>query len=248
MDEYQVKKAGDPVVNQPSQTTDAENYVLNLDHEDVKTWSPQQVADQFLANIGLGYLGEQFVMNKIGGNVLANLNESHLKEMGVSVLGDRIFLLEMVSYLKRKKIDVARSQALWTGQTPAPGCPYKRNCCELCCPEFFYGPTRWRVTGQGIFYKDEPSCCFCCGTVNQEYIDYRFLKDLELKESRFCCCWRAKILEIYSEDKDSGASHRPEEGLAPDGAFAPHILKHPEANKVEKIIRNAWTQARLVAD
>ena len=84
--------------------------------------------------------------------------------MGVSVLGDRIFLLEMVSYLKKKKIDMARSQALWSGQTPADGCPYKRNCTELCCPEFFYGPTRWRVTGQGIFYKDEPSCCFCCGT------------------------------------------------------------------------------------
>ena len=84
--------------------------------------------------------------------------------MGLSCLGDRIFLLEMVSYLKKKKIDVSRSQSLWSGQMPADGCPYKRNCTELCCPEFFYGPTKWRVTGQGIFYKDEPSCCFCCGT------------------------------------------------------------------------------------
>lgn len=85
--------------------------------------------------------------------------------------------------------------------------------------------------------------------VNQEYIDYRFLKDLELKETRFCCCWRAKILEIYSEDKDGGGSHRPAgDDSPPDSAFAPHILKHPEAPKVEKIIRNAWTQARLVAD
>ena len=84
--------------------------------------------------------------------------------------------------------------------------------------------------------------------VSQEYIDYRFLKDLELKETRFCCCWRAKVLEIYSEDKDESASHRPEDGTPPGGSFAPHILKHPEAIKVEKIIRNAWTQARLVAD
>lgn len=57
------------------------------------------------------------------------------------------------------------------------------------------------------------------------------------------------MLEIYSEDKDGSAAHRPEDGGAPlDGSFAPHILKHPEAAKVEKIIRNAWTQARLVAD
>lgn len=37
MAEYQVKVAGDVVVNQPTQTSDAENYVLNLDHEEVKS-------------------------------------------------------------------------------------------------------------------------------------------------------------------------------------------------------------------
>ena len=33
------------------------------------------MSDQFLTNIGLAYLGEQFVINKIGGNVLASLTE-----------------------------------------------------------------------------------------------------------------------------------------------------------------------------
>ena len=37
MADYQVKVAGDAVVQQPTQTSDAENYVLNLDHEDVKS-------------------------------------------------------------------------------------------------------------------------------------------------------------------------------------------------------------------
>ena len=39
MADYQVKVAGDPVVQQPTQTSDAENYVLNLDHEEVKSKS-----------------------------------------------------------------------------------------------------------------------------------------------------------------------------------------------------------------
>ena len=33
------------------------------------------MADEFLGNIGLQYLGEQFVGNKIGGNILACLTE-----------------------------------------------------------------------------------------------------------------------------------------------------------------------------
>lgn len=38
MADYQVKVAGgDAVVQQPTQTSDAENYVLNLDHEEVKS-------------------------------------------------------------------------------------------------------------------------------------------------------------------------------------------------------------------
>ena len=39
MAEYQVKIAGDAVVEQPTLVSDAENYVLNLDHEDVKSKS-----------------------------------------------------------------------------------------------------------------------------------------------------------------------------------------------------------------
>ena len=82
--------------------------------------------------------------------------------------------------------------------------------------------------------------------VSTEYMDFRFFKDLELKENFFfCCCCKRHALEMYVEDKDSKASERDPSA----GAFtAPHILLHPEAAKVERIVRNAWAQARLVAD
>ena len=82
--------------------------------------------------------------------------------------------------------------------------------------------------------------------VSTEYMDFRFFKDLELKENFFfCCCCKRYALEMYVEDKDAKASERDPSA----GAFtAPHILLHPEAAKVERIVRNAWSQARLVAD
>ena len=82
--------------------------------------------------------------------------------------------------------------------------------------------------------------------VSTEYMDFRFFKDLELKENFFfCCCCKRYALEMYVEDKDAKGSERDPSANA---FTAPHILLHPEAAKVEQIVRNAWTQARLVAD
>ena len=37
MAEYERKRLRDPITDQPEQTSDAENYVINLDHEQVKS-------------------------------------------------------------------------------------------------------------------------------------------------------------------------------------------------------------------
>ena len=77
-------------------------------------------------------------------------------------------------------------------------------------------------------------------------MDYRFFKDLELKEGYACCCCCKRFqLEMYVDDKDSKASERKEET---PGFPTPHVLLHPDAAKVEHIIRNAWSSARLVAE
>ena len=77
-------------------------------------------------------------------------------------------------------------------------------------------------------------------------MDYRFFKDLELKEEHLCCCFCVRNkLELYVNDKDSQATER---GDSSATFSAPHVLLHPEAPAVEKIIRNAWNSARLVAE
>lgn len=77
-------------------------------------------------------------------------------------------------------------------------------------------------------------------------MDYRFFKDLELKEERLCCCFCQRYrLELYVDDKDASGAEKASE----DNAFpTPHQLIHPDAPKVEKIVRNAWNNARLVAE
>jgi len=237
------------VTSQPAGQSGTENYVLDLDAQQVATWTPEDVINFFVEKVGLGYLNEAFLANKITGRALMLLTEDHLKEMGVHAIGDRVYLIDMIGLLKKKKKELETSATLWSGETPATGFAYSKGCCHgigrILCP-CCITRTYWKVTAQGVFYREVPPFRKHFGTVSTEYMDFRFFKDLELKENFFfCCCCKRHALEMYVEDKDSKASERDPSA----GAFtAPHILLHPEAAKVERIVRNAWAQARLVAD
>ena len=87
--------------------------------------------------------------------------QGHLHELGITILGDRIYLMELIGLLKKKKKEVELSAAKWSGMTPAPGIAYKEDCGECCLAYFLpccLAKTYWRVTGQGVFYKREPPC------------------------------------------------------------------------------------------
>ena len=44
-----------------------------------------------------------------------------MKEMGVNAIGDRVYMLDMILLLKKKKKELESSATLWSGETPAPG-------------------------------------------------------------------------------------------------------------------------------
>ena len=52
------------------------------------------------------------------------------------------------------------------------------------------------MTGQGIRWKKGST-----GTI--KFVDYRFVKDLELRSDTCCCCCVRSELEIYADHKDS---------------------------------------------
>lgn len=238
-----------PVIQvQPAAVSGIENYVIDLDANQVASWSAEDVVEQFVNRIGCSYASELFLANKITGKSLMMLREDHLKEMGVSAIGDRVYMLEMIGMLKKKKIEQQTTATLWSAETPADGCAYNKNCWHCirrytcpCCVSRTY----WKVTGQGVFYRKVPPCREHFGTVSTEFMDYRFFKDLELKEEHACCCFCQRYkLQLFVDDKDSSGAERVTEGFS---VPLPHELMHPDAPTAEKIIRNAWNQANLVA-
>ena len=85
--------------------------------------------------------------------------------------------------------------------------------------------------------------------VETQFIDYRFVKDLELRQQpRFCCCCVGKELLIFADDKDSVSTRQAAEAVTQSAELAPVTILHPDVNRAESIIRNAWADAKLVAD
>ena len=82
-----------------------------------------------------------------------------------------------------------------------------------------------------------------------QFIDYRFVKDLELRQQpRFCCCCVGKELLIFADDKDSVSTRQSTALVSQSEDQAPVVILHPDVNRAEGIIRNAWADAKLVAD
>jgi hypothetical protein len=243
------------VTQQPrSKKRELEEFVRDLDPTQVQEWSEHDVVEKYLRPLNMEHLAKPFTENKINGAVLMALEESHLKEIGVTMVGERILFIEYLKLLKKHKRDADRSRSLWTATTPHLSLAYHRNCGEFCfhlCCNCCVATTEWRVTGQGIRWRKNRAAINCCGDVETQFIDYRFLKDLEIRKDPkcFCCCVGTELL-IYADDKDA-VSVRQSKSTSGYGTVQdsePVSILHPDAARAESLIRNAWADAKLVAD
>lgn len=221
---------------------DADNILKQMDIQKVREWSEEDVNTNFLTPLGFSYAAKIFKEHKINGPCLINITEEHLKELGAFLLGDRLSFMEFLTILKKKKRQLDRSATLWSGMTPHISCSYSDNLgqflfryfCRCCVPK-----TEWRVTAQGLRYTSYPATIALFKETERDFIDFRFLKDLEIRTAPTCmCCCRGHELLIYADD-----SSEKEVGKARDD---PIIINHPDAIKLEETIRNAWAEARLV--
>jgi len=67
--------------------------------QDLQLWSLDKVSE-WLVSVGLGHLKEIFQEHRISGDVLMDLTQTDLTEMGVSALGDRKRILRGIALLR----------------------------------------------------------------------------------------------------------------------------------------------------
>ena len=220
--------------------TDTDAVLKKLELSRVREWSENDVINNFLQPLGFDYCSKAFEQQRITGPALVALTEEHLKELNVMLLGDRVLFLEYLGILRKKKRQQERAKSLWTGTTPHVSCAYSSNpgqylfwfCCPCCVAK-----TTWSITPQGLRSSAYPASLNLVGETQRDFIDFRFLKDLEIHSAPTCmCCCRGHELLIYADDPSENSAKHDE----------PTVISHPEAILVESIIRNAWAEARLV--
>lgn len=75
----------------------------SLEYQDLQFWTSDRVSE-WLASIGLGHLKELFQEHRISGDILVDLSQTDLSEMGVSALGDRKRILRGIALLQLPQI------------------------------------------------------------------------------------------------------------------------------------------------
>mmetsp|Transcript_22657 Transcript_22657/g.57744 ORF Transcript_22657/g.57744 Transcript_22657/m.57744 type:complete len:257 (-) Transcript_22657:226-996(-) len=236
---------------QPSKKTartDLEELLHSIPIEDILGWNVQEAAS-LLDLLQMPQYKKNFLENEINGKVLLSLSEAHLMGLNIVVVGDRLILEGALRVLRRRRIDYEQNRTLWEGFTP-PSCEYSSSCVQCCCFCCYY-KTFYKVTPQGIRRRPDRGGCWTCITCQcmkprrTDFVDFRFLKDIEIeKRNCCCCCWPLTSLHIVSASQFDPEGEK--DGFV--GNDSEMKLYHPEAEKVESIIRNAWQCARLVQD
>jgi SAM domain (Sterile alpha motif) len=83
--------------------------------ERYEVWSSRKLAD-YVEQYGLKGYGSMIVTHKITGKVAPLLTDSDLKEMGMTVVGDRLRFKQLILQLGRKARYIARDKPIWRGE------------------------------------------------------------------------------------------------------------------------------------
>eukprot|EP00980_Cylindrotheca_fusiformis_P010869 scaffold2466_cov120-Cylindrotheca_fusiformis.AAC.5 len=178
--------------------------------ENYQEWTPQDVAE-YLKDSNLGAYSEAFLKHKISGRLLHLLTDSDLKDMGISIVGDRLRIKSLTGALGKKQRYDRRAKVWWEGTERLYFSDCEGCCMTLggCCPE---DPSTYKLTTNHLKIKTvEPSRIGCvrlpCShewSVNN--IDLSQVADVDVIGEpapcfqKVCCCAHGKgHIEITTE-------------------------------------------------
>jgi len=101
----------------------------------VLVWDGEQLAS-WLDALGLGALAPNFLAHNVNGGTVFLLTEDHLKELGFSVVGDRLYFIELLTQLYDDIVNWSASLGIQLATHPVP--PLRKLGLSL-------QPTSWTV-------------------------------------------------------------------------------------------------------
>lgn len=138
----------------------------NMNPENFERWTASELAD-FLKTCDLGDYSEMVMQHGITGEVAPRMTENDLKEMGVSLIGDRKRFTAAIETVQKAARKVEREKTIWEGDQVLwiswfDAC---RGTWCGCCP---VDAAHYKLTGTHLQFKTmEPRRCgpirCCCG-------------------------------------------------------------------------------------
>ena len=128
-------------------------------------WSTSQVAD-WLGKMQLFEHQQAFRQQRITGDVLEQLKEHHLKELGVNIIGERVSLMKAIAKLHHGAVNRQRFRIIWEDDEVR----YRRGpagyaCDHLCCLPCCIDMDHYKLTGSTLVLierdtkKHNDLCC-----------------------------------------------------------------------------------------
>jgi hypothetical protein len=173
-------------------------------------WDEDQLA-QYLTQHSLGQYAETFKHHKINGAIAPYIKDSDLKDMQITIVGDRLRIQRCLAELKSQARFHKRIQSLWEGQERLFYGNFDKNvgtCCGFCPVD----PSTYRLTTNHLKVKKvRPVRCGPCvlgcfgATYVNNNIDLSKVDDVDVFGipapciQRTCCCAKGKdIVEVES--------------------------------------------------
>ena len=216
------------------------NELSALNEEaNVSAWTTKEVGD-WLGKLGLGEHAKSFEQNRITGEMLHVITESHLKEMNVNIIGQRIIFMSECTRIRRHAVNKIRFQTLWeTDAEMYTNGPVDWLCQQLCCVPCCEQPDHYKLTASSmsLTLKQKRVGCMQARARATRNIDLSNIAGVSDYHREGCCDMGCAADMIYIElDGDKN--------LEP---VDPLMIKKGEGDSVALKIQEAMEEAQANA-
>ncbi|CAB9512075.1 expressed unknown protein [Seminavis robusta] len=183
--------------------------------EQYENWNSRKLAD-YVEQFGLKNYGSMIVTHKITGKVAPLLTDSDLKEMGMTVVGDRLRFKQLILQLGRKARYVSRDKPIWRGEEQRYYSIVEKEL-STCFGIFPDDPTTYKLLDSSIKIKRVeptkvgPVRLFCCYEYSMKNIDLARVKDVEVlnvaapcPQRVMCCAQGFDLVELHPTESSYG--------------------------------------------